>query len=375
MSSYFKKYIIFLLLLKLLTGCALQKTRQGKQFIDGKIKNPLKLVSKPNIKGKLVNQKDFSDQIIEIKRAAPLLYKKNYKVFKAVNKWLKDGAHIVDIPYFGFKIYQMAGTDNFGNVQFTSYYTPVTHARYTRQGKFQYPFYRMPYHKSQKHHLPNRAEIYAGILENHNLVLGYSNSLLDNFIMEIQGSGYVDYGDGRPLTFLRYAGENGYAYRSIGKIMTDLGYILPERISMKTIRKWADRHNADEVRALLEHNPSFIFFNPQMYPVVKGASGVPLIANSALACDRSLIPEGSTLLVELPLLNDRGNFMNHYEIRLMAALDVGGAIKGQHCDIYQGIGGKAGQKAGFYNHYGRVWLLKMPEKTICKLITGSPKKN
>lgn len=35
-----------------------------------------------------------------------------------------------------------------------------------------------------------------------------------------------------------------------------------------------------------------------------------------------------------------------------------GAIKGQHFDIYQGIGHEAGQAAGFYNHYGRVWVLK-----------------
>lgn len=42
----------------------------------------------------------------------------------------------------------------------------------------------------------------------------------------------------------------------------------------------------------------------------------------------------------------------------MVALDVGGAIKGQHFDIYQGIGSEAGHAAGFYNHYGRVWVLK-----------------
>ena len=35
-----------------------------------------------------------------------------------------------------------------------------------------------------------------------------------------------------------------------------------------------------------------------------------------------------------------------------------GAIKGQHFDIYQGIGPEAGHRAGWYNHYGRVWVLK-----------------
>ena len=47
----------------------------------------------------------------------------------------------------------------------------------------------------------------------------------------------------------------------------------------------------------------------------------------------------------------------------MIALDIGGAIKGQHLDIYQGIGEQAGNLAGYYNHYGRVWLLAPPKNS------------
>ena len=65
-----------------------------------------------------------------------------------------------------------------------------------------------------------------------------------------------------------------------------------------------------------------------------------------------------TLLAEVPLLDNNGKFNGQYELRLMVALDVGGAIKGQHFDIYQGIGPDAGHRAGWYNHYGRVWVLK-----------------
>ncbi len=45
---------------------------------------------------------------------------------------------------FGIDAWQMEGADNYGNVQFTGYYTPVMQARHTRQGEFQYPIYRMP---------------------------------------------------------------------------------------------------------------------------------------------------------------------------------------------------------------------------------------
>ncbi|WMQ74941.1 MAG: Membrane-bound lytic murein transglycosylase A [Sodalis sp.] len=41
----------------------------------------------------------------------------------------------------------------------------------------------------------------------------------------------------------------------------------------------------------------------------------------------------------------------------MVALDVDGAIKGQHFDMYQEIGSQAGYHAGHYNHHGRVWVL------------------
>ncbi|XNM52417.1 MltA domain-containing protein [Escherichia coli] len=65
--------------------------------------------------------------------------------------------------------------------------------------------------------LPSRAEIYAGALSD-KYILAYSNSLMDNFIMDVQGSGYIDFGDGSPLNFFSYAGKNGHAYRSIGKV-------------------------------------------------------------------------------------------------------------------------------------------------------------
>ncbi|WP_404855812.1 MltA domain-containing protein, partial [Escherichia coli] len=42
------------------------------------------------------------------------------------------------------------------------------------------------------------AEIYAGALSD-KYILAYSNSLMDNFIMDVQGSGYIDFGDGSPL--------------------------------------------------------------------------------------------------------------------------------------------------------------------------------
>ncbi|MGS9092549.1 3D domain-containing protein, partial [Salmonella enterica subsp. enterica serovar Infantis] len=78
-----------------------------------------------------------------------------------------------------------------------------------------------------------------------------------------------------------------------------------------------------EVRELLEQNPSFGVFNPHSFAPVKGASAGPRFGRASVASDRSIIPPGTTLLAEVPLLDTNGNFSGQYELRLMVALDVG----------------------------------------------------
>ena len=93
---------------------------------------------------------------------------------------------------------------------------------------------------------------------------------------------------------------------------------------------------------------------------MKGASAVPLIRPRIGGFDRSIVPAGTRCWRMCRCWIITAKFNGQYELRLMVALDVGGAIKGQHFDIYQGIGPDAGHRAGWYNHYGRVWVLKTP---------------
>lgn len=62
--------------------------------------------------------------------------------------------------------------------------------------------------------------------------------------------------------------------------------------------------------------------------------------------------------------------MGKYEMRLMVALDVDNAINGQYFDLYQGIGPAAGHSAGYYNHYGRVWVLS--DTSGAQLFSANP---
>lgn len=364
MKGRWAKYILGGLVIALLAGCESLPTDRGQQYKDGKLTHPFELVNSPNAKNKPVNGQDFAQQVSEISRVSPSLYAKHRDTYQAIFKWMVSGAEGAQLANYKIDAYQMEGVDNFGNVQFTGYYTPIIHARHTKQGAFKYPLYSMPRKTKKMRRLPDRARIYAGALDGLGLELAYSNSLVDNFMMEVQGSAYIDFGDGTPLVFFAYAGKNGRVYHSVGKVLIDRNEVPREQMSMQAIKKWAEEHSQAEVKELLAQNPSFVFFKPKHSAPVKGASAVSLVAKASVASDKILIPPGTTILAEVPLLDNQGKFTGKYEMRLMISLDVGGAIKGHHFDIYQGVGDEAGQAAGFYNHYGRVWVLStQPDAT------------
>lgn len=356
------------MVLSVLTACSSRPVEQGQQYNSGKIEQPFSRVAKPEIEGFPTNIQDFNNQILRIQQSSLGLYSKQQATFDAVKGWLLAKTDTSTLRDNGLEAWQMQGTDSYGNVQFTGYYTPIVAARHTKQGAFRYPLYRMP-HQHKKHKLPKRADINRGALSKRDII-GWSNSQIDIFLMEVQGSGYVDFGDGQPLTFFAFAGKNGWPYHSIGRELINRGEVPETEMSMQAIRDWAMKHSEKEVQRLLETNNAYVFFKPEPFTPVRGASGVPLIAKTAVAADKNLIPPGSVLLAEVPLLNEQGKFNGHYQLRLMVALDVGGAIKGQHLDIYQGVGDEAIHLAGFYNHYGRVWLLKNTTKP--GLISNQP---
>ncbi|AEO08234.1 murein transglycosylase A [Buchnera aphidicola] len=328
---------------------------QGQQHKDKLIKN-FKKIKKINIKKKIINSKSFLIQIEKIKKFAPLLYSKHQLIYTKISNWLKYNANINELNKFGIHLFQMNGINNYGNVKITAYYTPIVQARKIKKGNFKYPIYSMPHRMNKNQTLPKRKDIYNGVLDN-KYILAYSNSLINNFIMEIQGSAFIDYGDNKKLMFFSYAGENGWPYKAIGKILINHGDIKKKNMSMQAIKLWCKQHSEQEIKDLFEKNESFVFFKETNQKEVYGASAVPLVSQASIAADKSIINSGSVILLKIPLLNKNGIFINQYEMRLVIALDVGGAIKNQHFDIYEGIGKKAANIAGFYNHYGYAWIL------------------
>ncbi|QCI17840.1 murein transglycosylase A [Buchnera aphidicola (Acyrthosiphon lactucae)] len=347
--------IFFSLILSFVQSYAHIAINQGQQYKKKLIQDFTK-IKKINIEKKIVNSKSFLIQIEKIKKYSPSLYSKNESLYKAILNWLKNNSNINKFNQFGINLFQMKGIDNYGNVKITGYYTPIVQARKIQKDEFKYPIYSMPYHLKKNALLPNRKDIYNGALDK-KYILAYSNSLIDNFIMEIQGSAFIDYGNNKKLTFFSYAGKNGWPYKAIGQILINRGDIQKKNMSMQSIKNWFKKHTKKEIQNLLEENPSFVFFKKTKKKQVYGASAVPLINQTSVASDTSIIKKGSVILLQTPLLDKNGIFIKKYEMRLVIALDVGGAIKGQHFDMYEGIGKKAAVSAGFYNHYGYAWIL------------------
>lgn len=323
---------------------------------DNKLIKHLTKIQKINIKQKIINSRLFLIQIEKIKKFSPALYLKNQLIYTKISHWLKYNANIHELNKFGVHLFPMKGIDNYRHIKITGYYTPIVQARKIRTGNFKYPIYSMPDMHKKYHILPKRKDIYNGALDN-KYILAYSNSLINNFIMEIQGSAFIDYGNNKQLIFFSYAGKNGWPYKAIGKILINQGEISQKNMSMQAIKLWCKKHSEKEMKNLFEKNESFVFFKETNQQEAYGASAVPLVSKASIAVDKSIIKSGSVILLKIPILNKHGVFINEYEIRLVIALDVGGAIKNQHFDIYEGVGAKAAKSAGFYNHYGYAWIL------------------
>ncbi len=277
-----------------------------------------------------------------------------------------------------FDLYQAIGGAN-GSVLFTGYYEPVLPGRLNPEPGFEVPLYALPSDlltvslQDFDANLPNsrlvgRAENnklvpyhtredidFKGAIKDKAKILAYVSDPVEAFFMHVQGSGQIELADGG-LIRLGYAGVNGRPYRSIGRLLLEMGAMEPERISMQDIQKYL-AENPQNLRQVLCHNPSYVFFRPlsaEGGPI--GSYNSPVSAGRSIACDRALFPPMALAFIvgTTPTANGGQSAFS----RLVWAQDTGGAIKGPgRLDLFYGSGAHAGMLAGRMKNHGQLYFL------------------
>ncbi len=239
-------------------------------------------------------------------------------------------------------------------IHFTGYYEPIVLASRTfKEGYF--PIYKRPpeltlFRRKRIKFFSREAIDSQKMLANRGLELAWAKSLVDIFYMQIQGSGKLLFEDGS-TAYINYAGQNGHKYTILGKTMREMGLI--SRGNVLEQRKWFLK-NPTRIQEILNTNPSYVFFSPGKHGV-RGAMGRILDPLRSLASDRKYIPLGAIVAYGL---NMPHILTGKSPMRGLAfTQDVGGAIRGNRCDIFMGNGPIAEYRASLLHTHGLAWVL------------------
>ncbi|MFZ0695227.1 MAG: MltA domain-containing protein [Alphaproteobacteria bacterium] len=273
-----------------------------------------------------------------------------------------------------FRVFQAS---NNGQAQglFTGYYVPELKGSLHKSPQFHVPLYRVPddlitadlglfrddwkgihiagkIEKNKFRPYEDRAAIDNGALAGRNLEIVYVDDPIDAFFLHIQGSGRIALDDGGAMN-IGYGASNGRQYVAIGKELVARGTLTKDDVTMQSIRAWLETHPND-AQAIMDSNPSYVFFREIKGDFPLGAEGVALTPERSLAVDHRFIPYG------VPVWLDAGDPMESYKPlrRLMVAQDTGGAITGPvRGDIFFGFGKEAADRAGVMKQPGHYYLL------------------
>jgi len=274
-----------------------------------------------------------------------------------------------------WQLEQSSGQPASGTV--TGYYEPLIRASRTRTGAYQWPLYATPDDllivdlgavypelagKRVRGKLEGRRVVpydtraqIAADPSRQPPVIVWADDPVEAFFLQIQGSGRAQLPDGSVVR-LAYADHNGRPYVSIGQWLARQGEMPLAQTSMQNIKQWARSH-PDRVQQMLNVNPALVFFreeaiaDPELGP--RGAYGVPLMAQRAIAVDPEFVPLGTPVWLDTRQPGGAGPLR-----RLVFAQDTGTAIRGAaRADFYWGTGDQAGASAGRMKQAGRMWLL------------------
>jgi membrane-bound lytic murein transglycosylase A len=274
-------------------------------------------------------------------------------------------------------------------VLFTGYYQPVIDGSLSPTEKFRFPIYSKPADlitaervtlepKARVERIVGRArgeqflpyysrrEIDEGnMLRGQGLEIAWVENPIDVFFLHIQGSGLIRLSDGRQLT-VGYAAQNGWPYRSIGRLLIDNGKISKEDMSMQRLRRYLTE-NPRERDEIFAYNESYVFFRVlESGPL--GNLEVPVTAGRSIATDARLFPKGALAWIqtEVPVIDSTDRLTGWRPIaRFVLNQDTGGAIRGlQRADLYFGTGEEPAGLAGYMNRPGKIFFLMLKQNQM-----------
>lgn len=283
---------------------------------------------------------------------------------------------------FNYLVYRSVGDSKPGRVLFTGYYEPILRGSLEQSAKYRFPVYARPYdltsidlslfsprfkgerivgrYTDQKV-VPyyERKEIeYKDSLEDKAEQLAWVKDQVDLFFLQIQGSGKIYLDSGKTIN-VHYHATNGRPYRSIGKLLIERGRIDRSQMSMQNIRAYL-RDNPEEVKAILNYNPSYVFFKIEKDGPL-GCLEVKLTPGRSIALDRRIFPLPALAFIETekPLIDGSGQINTWTDFsRFVLSQDTGGAIRGPgRADLFYGNGRYAEIAAGHMQHSGKLYFL------------------
>jgi peptidoglycan lytic transglycosylase A len=275
-----------------------------------------------------------------------------------------------------FVPYQVSSQSSGEEGLITGYYEPLLRGSRKQTPRYRYPVYGVP----EDLVVVDLGELYPelknmrlrGRIEGRRLVPYYDRARIEGgeaplrgkeivwvddavelFFLHVQGSGRILLDTGETLR-VGYADQNGYPYRSIGRVLIDRGELSPEQVSMQSIQAWA-RRNPTKAVELLNSNASYVFFRelPASVAGPPGSLGVPLTARRSVAIDPRYVPLGAPVFIAATWPNSPKPLN-----RLVLAQDTGGAIRGPvRADFFWGYGEAAAREAGRMKQRLRMWML------------------
>ncbi len=273
-----------------------------------------------------------------------------------------------------FEVYKINNLNNEQESLLTGYYEPSLKGSLTKAEPYIYPIYSVPndlisvdlnsvYPDLKNYRLRGRVEGTKLVpyftreqtqdgLKNAEIIC-YTDSKIDLFFLEVQGSGRVKLDNGETM-FIGYANQNGHKYSSIGKYLVEIGEISQEDMSLQSIRAWF-KLNPTRVDEVLNHNKSVVYFREKSH-AASGSLGVVLTPERSVAVDRNFIPLGSMLFLDAKINEKKVS-------KIVMAEDTGGAIKGAvRADMFFGYSSDAMQKAGELKSPLQLWIF-LPKGT------------